>query len=481
MDDRALNANSRLPAVFSPLDRSLHSPPSRTSTPFAFSRYADRFGLLRSRRFIVLGATVSTIVLFLLLSNLTSFSGRQRDEWRQAGSPSFEAAPITVTATVTTTFFPPASTETALATTEIVSPTEPVVFVLLAWSEDAASEAALLIKSILIYNSSPSEFHIICDALAEQYLRARLALVRRPLHKLSVRFYQPTWQSMMDRIDREGSVNSDHSAGIPGLMKLFIHEILPESVKKVIFIDTDAILIADPTLMWKTFDELKPSTAIVMGSHPDHNSKEWNNASRICSCVMLLNLQKLREIRLMDSSIYRNDPSALYPQALAPPAFRAMYGAPTGERGRYDNVRLGDQGYWWAIVDHNRELFEPLSYDFEVTSCLVDTYRTGLGDETITEEMELSRQTHTKNTPQEGIVILPKLLHFNCLHGTPRYMEWDGWSDPNNSLTVRWGPAVTYHVGFKWIWLNKGKENLTEITTTAVVFADEQFARQQAT
>lgn len=200
-------------------------------------------------------------------------------------------------------------------------------------------------------------------------------------------------------------------------MKLFLHEILPTSVKKVIFVDSDAMLVADPTLLWQTFDGLKPSTAIVTGryvyslqldscskcygSHPDHDAEQWHHASRICSCVMLLNLEKFRELRLMDSSVYRNDTSGLYPPALAPSAFRAMYGMPTGENGRYDNVRLGDQGYWWAIVDHNPQLFESLSYDFEVSSCLVDTYHTGLGDDTVTEEVELSRQMHTKGTPQE--------------------------------------------------------------------------------
>lgn len=46
-------------------------------------------------------------------------------------------------------------------------------------------------------------------------------------------------------------------------------------------------------------------------------------------------------------------------------------------------------------------MFEPLSFDFEVTSCLVDMYLTGLGDDTVTEEVELSRQQHTKGTPQE--------------------------------------------------------------------------------
>ncbi|KAJ7093079.1 hypothetical protein C8R44DRAFT_646136 [Mycena epipterygia] len=483
MDDRAPSAGPRLPNISSPLARLLDAP--STSTPsFAFSRHADtRFGLSRNRKFIVFGAAALSIALFLVLRDLASFSARQPEDWQQVAPPSPHSlgAALTVTATVTTTLSAPAATETVSVPSDVVPQIEPVAFVLIAWSEDAASEAAQLIKSVLIYNTSPSEFHIICDDPAEKYLRARLALVNRPLHKITVRFYQPSYQSMMDRLEREGSIISDHSAGVPGLMKLFLHEILPTSVKKVIFVDSDAMLVADPTLLWQTFDGLKPSTAIVMGSHPDHDAEQWHHASRICSCVMLLNLEKFRELRLMDSSIYRNDTSGLYPPALAPSAFRAMYGIPAGENSRYDNVRLGDQGYWWAIVDHNPHLFEPLSYDFEVTSCLVDTYHTGLGDDTVTEEVELSRQMHTKGTPQEGIVILPKLLHFNCLHGTPRYMEWKGWSDPTDPLTIRWGPAVTYHVGFKWIWLNKGKGNIPDMTTTSVIFADEEFARQHRT
>ncbi|KAJ7184099.1 hypothetical protein C8R46DRAFT_1062857 [Mycena filopes] len=477
MDARA--GSSRLPDVSSPLARLLDSP--STSTPsFAFARQGDRFVLSRSRKFIVFGAAALSLALFLVLRDLGAVYA-QPEAWRQTTPPpplvpSLEHA--LAATTVTTTFTAPAVTETV--SINVAPPVDPVAFVLIAWSEDAASEAALLIKSVLIYNSSPSEFHIICDEPAEKYLRARLALIKRPLHPLTVRFYQPTLQSMMDRIDREGSIHTDHSAGAAGLMKLFLHEILPPSVQKVIFVDTDAMLIADPTLLWNTFDDLKPTTAFVMASHPDHKSEEWHNASRICSCVMLLNLQKFRELRLMDSSLYRMDTTGRYPPALAPSAFRAMYGSPSGEDGRYDNVRLGDQGYWWAIVDHNPQLFEPLSYDFEVTSCLVDSYLTGLGDEMSTEEQELSRQTHVKGTPQEGIVVLPKLLHFNCLHGTPRYLEWPGWSDPTDPLTIRWGPAVTYHVGFKWIWLNKGKEGVTapDITTTSVKFADEDFADQ---
>lgn len=96
-------------------------------------------------------------------------------------------------------------------------------------------------------------------------------------------------------------------------------------------------------------------------------------------------------------------------------------------------------------------------------------------------------------------MVLPKLLHLcvssrshcvleltscssNCLHGTPIYLDWEGWSDPNNSLTTRWGVAVTYHVGYKWIWLNQGYDSslagtLEMRTITDLLFSDEQFAR----
>jgi hypothetical protein len=185
-------------------------------------------------------------------------------------------------------------------------------------------------------------------------------------------------------------------------MKLFIHEIVPPTVKKGIYIDTDAFWITDPKLLWNVFSSLKPSTAIVASSHPDQVTPEWHNASRICSCVMLLDLEKLRAMRLMDSSIYRNDTSGRFPPAMSPSAFRAMYGRPQDDGySRYENVRLGDQGYWWAIVDYQKDIFEPLSYDFEITSCLLDTYLTGLGDDTVTESEALSRQIHTENTPQE--------------------------------------------------------------------------------
>ena len=43
---------------------------------------------------------------------------------------------------------------------------------------------------------------------------------------------------------------------------------------------------------------------------------------------------------------------------------------------------------------------------------------------------------------------------------------------------MRWGAAVRYHVGFKWIWLNHAQTNDTKITLETVrnvKFADEFY------
>lgn len=140
-----------LPGVSSPLARLLESPHSSTTS--------RRYGLARNRKFIALGAAALSVTLFLVLRDLTAFS-TQPEVWELATPPpppleAVEPITRTVVATVTsilaTTFSGPTVTTTLSApavveTVQVAPRVEPVVFVLIAWSEDAASEAALLIK-----------------------------------------------------------------------------------------------------------------------------------------------------------------------------------------------------------------------------------------------------------------------------------------------------------------------------------------------
>lgn len=64
-----------------------------------------------------------------------------------------------------------------------------------------------------MYTSHNTHIHIVCDEAARGYLEEALVLVVQPAYDVTVRFYQPSWQSILDRIDREGSITSGHSAG----------------------------------------------------------------------------------------------------------------------------------------------------------------------------------------------------------------------------------------------------------------------------
>lgn len=242
---------------------------------------------------------------------------------------------------------------------------------------------------------------------------------------------------MRDRIAREGTLATGHAAGpgmpllskvfkpitdeatnLAGLMKLFLHEVLPDDVEKAIFVDTDAFFLTDPGLLWDEFSRWGPDVAVSIPYHPNIIAPRWHNASKICSCIMLLHLQKFRSMRLMDSSIYRNDRSGLYPPALTPPLFGALLGPP-GPQGHH--AELGDQTFWWAIVSNRRDIFRPLPYDWEVTSCLLDMYMTGLGNDGATEEEERRAMVHLDDTEYDGTVILPKLVHL-CVISHPCMM-----------------------------------------------------------
>jgi hypothetical protein len=201
-------------------------------------------------------------------------------------------------------------------------------------------------------------------------------------------------------------------------MKLFLHEVLPDDVEKAIYVDTDAFFLTDPALLWEEFSHWKPDVAVSIPYHPNMIQSNWFNASEICSCIMLLHLQKLRSIRLMDSDVYRRDRSGSYPPAFSPPLFEALFGPP-GPHGYHGE--LGDQTFWWAIVSKRPDIFNPLPYDWEVSSCLLDMYMTGLGSDGTTKEIERKAMVHLDDTPFEGTVVLPKLVHLyvisQFLHG----------------------------------------------------------------
>jgi hypothetical protein len=84
-----------------------------------------------------------------------------------------------------------------------------------------------------MYTTRPLEFHIVCDDVAMTYLESRFRLLTHPLYPITVRFYRLSFQAMVDRIAREGSLNTGHAAG----------------TRKRFFFELDAkVLFADRTI-----------------------------------------------------------------------------------------------------------------------------------------------------------------------------------------------------------------------------------------
>jgi hypothetical protein len=64
-----------------------------------------------------------------------------------------------------------------------------------------------------MYTTRPLHFHIICDEAAIAYLEPRFRLLTHPLHPITVRFYRLSFKSMVDRIARDGHLDTGHAAG----------------------------------------------------------------------------------------------------------------------------------------------------------------------------------------------------------------------------------------------------------------------------
>ncbi|KAL0958962.1 hypothetical protein HGRIS_014274 [Hohenbuehelia grisea] len=207
----------------------------------------------------------------------------------------------------------------------------------------------------MMHTSVPLEFHIITDTAGQKFIEDRMRLVSQPLHDIKVIFYPLTSKAMEHRLDRTGEPDANgemmgilrttHWGGYAGMMKLFLHEILPTTVKRAIFVDTDSIIISDPALMWRQFGKFTPQTAVAVPTHDNAEypvvNKDWRGGSRICSCVMMLDLQRMREEIIMTSTLF---PAHMQQRAIGPAAIKALWGDTLGgdPPGKYYNhVGLG--------------------------------------------------------------------------------------------------------------------------------------------
>ncbi|EJD42886.1 hypothetical protein AURDEDRAFT_152720 [Auricularia subglabra TFB-10046 SS5] len=317
---------------------------------------------------------------------------------------------------------------------------ERVVLVLVMFGLASAREGQHMLKSALMRSSRPLDVHIVCSPDAVPFLHARLDLVTRPARDVFVQFYPITPDKIATRAQRAG-VSSKHHAGLGGLVKIFLHELLPPSVPRALYVDTDAFFASDPYLLWQTLLRLAPTTLLAFPRAGHAHA----NGALICSCVMAMNLAAMRAAPLMPSSLLPGSDE------------QALGNAQTWAASSLDahEPPWGDQGLLWAMWRRFPDRFERLSRSWDVSACR-GFYRVTLaGDQDNSKEQEASLQTlgdaSEDDEPTDAVegMIFPGIVHFNCQEGEESVFE-------NAALRARpeWGPMLAAVAQFKWVWLN---------------------------
>ncbi|XP_075738255.1 xylosyl- and glucuronyltransferase LARGE2s isoform X2 [Rhipicephalus microplus] len=162
---------------------------------------------------------------------------------------------------------------------------------------NASRSVITLVKSILFYRKNPLHFHFISDAVAHLVLQTLFRSWNMPAVEVS--FY------LADNLQGEVSwIPNKHYSGVYGLMKLVLPKALPDTLDKVIVLDTDITFASDIAELWRIFHKYTSKQAIGLVENQSDwylgklwkNHRPWPALGRgFNTGVILLRLQRLRE------------------------------------------------------------------------------------------------------------------------------------------------------------------------------------------
>ena len=148
---------------------------------------------------------------------------------------------------------------------------------------NASRDAALLIKSVLLYRKNPIRWHFVADPIAEYILSTLLRTWH--LHGVAYRFYN------FETPPKSTSQSTPLSEKLDDPCQLFM-DALPVSVEKVIALNPTVLLTADIFHLWEVFHSMKThGSALGIVRSPNGSGGEFRTG------VMLLDLQSLGEKR----------------------------------------------------------------------------------------------------------------------------------------------------------------------------------------
>ncbi|CAG2161830.1 unnamed protein product [Oppiella nova] len=179
---------------------------------------------------------------------------------------------------------------------DIVPKCEVIEIVIVCAGYNSSRSVVTLIKSILFYRKNPLHFHFISDSIAQLILQTLFKTWSVP--GLAFNFY------LADNLQSDVSwVPNKHYSGVYGLMKLVLPKALPQTLDKVIVLDTDITFATDIAELWNMFSKMtKESIALVENQSDWYLGKLWKNhrpwpalGRGFNTGVILFSLKRLRQ------------------------------------------------------------------------------------------------------------------------------------------------------------------------------------------
>ena len=154
---------------------------------------------------------------------------------------------------------------------------------------------AVVVKSILFHSKNFIHFHLLTDTKGESILSTIFYTWLIP--RVNVSFY-----SLSDAIKIVKDIPTSHYSGIYAMTKLILPSILPDTLRNVLFLDSDLIVTDDIGHLWsilKTMKKRRKLLGLVENQsdwYLNAKYKPWPAIGRgFNSGVMLLDLKLMRE------------------------------------------------------------------------------------------------------------------------------------------------------------------------------------------
>jgi UDP-xylose:glucoside alpha-1,3-xylosyltransferase len=172
-----------------------------------------------------------------------------------------------------------------------------------------APEALASMRSALLMTQHPLSFHIFHNADDGNDVYFTKALSRWQQQQQQ----QKPAQSAFDFFLYKSNLSDDYATLFApcACQRLFLHESLPESVERVLYVDSDTLFLADVGILWKKFEKAlqRPMSNILAALVSEHQATSKSayyrdqtnhpyyhdeNSVGLNSGVLLLNLKRLR-------------------------------------------------------------------------------------------------------------------------------------------------------------------------------------------